>query len=76
MPASYAVRLGKRGSGPAALDSPGGSGESLARGVPHQREEEDMTDGIEVVGIVGSLRPQSFSRRLALALASVVRGAP
>jgi chromate reductase len=30
-----------------------------------------MTDGIDVVGIVGSLRRQSYSRRLALALASV-----
>ena len=30
-----------------------------------------MTDTIDVVGIVGSLRRQSFSRRLALALASV-----
>src|SRR6185312_3466399 len=30
-----------------------------------------MSDSIDVVGIVGSLRRQSFSRRLALALASV-----
>lgn len=30
-----------------------------------------MTDSLDVVGIVGSLRRQSFSRRLALALASV-----
>jgi chromate reductase len=34
-----------------------------------------MTDGIDVVGIVGSLRRQSYSRRLALALASVAPGA-
>lgn len=34
-----------------------------------------MTDSIDVVGIVGSLRRQSFSRRLALALASVAPGA-
>ncbi len=34
-----------------------------------------MTDVIEVIGIVGSLRRQSFSRRLALALASVAPSA-
>ncbi|MFI4887102.1 MAG: NADPH-dependent FMN reductase [Steroidobacterales bacterium] len=34
-----------------------------------------MADDIDVVGIVGSLRRQSFSRRLALALASVAPGA-
>jgi chromate reductase len=34
-----------------------------------------MTDVIDVIGIVGSLRRQSFSRRLALALASVAPGA-
>lgn len=34
-----------------------------------------MSDGIDVVGIVGSLRRQSFSRRLALALASVAPAA-
>ena len=34
-----------------------------------------MTDGIEVVGIVGSLRRESYSRRLALALASVAPAA-
>lgn len=34
-----------------------------------------MTDSIDVVGIVGSLRRQSFSRRLALALASVAPSA-
>ncbi len=34
-----------------------------------------MTDAIDVVGIVGSLRRQSFSRRLALALASVAPSA-
>jgi chromate reductase len=33
-----------------------------------------MSDNIDVVGIVGSLRRQSFSRRLALALASVAPG--
>ncbi|MGH8287914.1 MAG: NADPH-dependent FMN reductase [Steroidobacteraceae bacterium] len=34
-----------------------------------------MADSIDVVGIVGSLRRQSFSRRLALALGSVAPGA-
>ena len=34
-----------------------------------------MTDSIDVVGIVGSLRRQSFSRRLAIALASVAPSA-
>ena len=34
-----------------------------------------MTDGIDVVGIVGSLRRQAYSRRLALALASVAPAA-
>jgi chromate reductase len=34
-----------------------------------------MTDVIDVIGIVGSLRRQSFSRRLALALASVAPSA-
>ena len=34
-----------------------------------------MADSIDVVGIVGSLRRQSFSRRLALALASVAPAA-
>ncbi len=34
-----------------------------------------MTDALDVVGIVGSLRRQSFSRRLALALASVAPSA-
>ena len=34
-----------------------------------------MTESIDVVGIVGSLRRQSFSRRLALALAAVAPGA-
>ena len=34
-----------------------------------------MSDAIDVVAIVGSLRRQSFSRRLALALASVAPGA-
>ncbi len=33
-----------------------------------------MTESIDVVGIVGSLRRQSFSHRLALALASVAPG--
>jgi chromate reductase, NAD(P)H dehydrogenase (quinone) len=34
-----------------------------------------VADSIDVVGIVGSLRRQSFTRRLALALASVAPGA-
>jgi hypothetical protein len=34
-----------------------------------------MTHGIDVVGIVGSLRRQAYSRRLALALASVAPAA-